>query len=64
VTLKTKSAAEGFSPPPAAAPTNPSFRDIQLKNQWSGFSRKFFPTLAGLLGISQSDWPTALGPMV
>jgi hypothetical protein len=31
-----------FSPPPAAAPAIPSFRDIQLKIQCQEFSKKIF----------------------
>jgi hypothetical protein len=48
----------GFSPPPAAAPVNPSFRDTQLKNDYPDFSRKYLL----ILYTGQVDWTPNLSP--
>ena len=39
---KTKPRPQGFFPAAAAAPTDPSFRDSYLNNQWIDSSRIFF----------------------
>src|SRR5216684_7323514 len=54
-----KKRLRGFPPPPAAAPTYPSFRDNQLKKQCPEFSRNVFlggpPRLGELNSLGHPD---------
>jgi len=52
--LDKKRCGPGVSPPPAAAPTHPSFRDIQLKIQSRKFSRKFSRAGEDFVGVAES----------